>query len=159
MRRRMFGLVVVIGLAAGPLERGDARPAPASKPGAPGPADGGVGQQVGAGVVAGAVERRIDDHDLSRDAVPRVEGADDACRSTPTRRPRWSAVSRTARAYTFKVAAHNAVGTGKQSAASKAVTIGVPSAPSRLTVAPGNGQATVSWRRRATAVTRSRATS
>ena len=48
--------------------------------------------------------------------------------------------------YTFKVAAHNAVGTGAPSAASKAVTIGVPSAPSGLTVAPGSAQATVAWR-------------
>ncbi len=50
------------------------------------------------------------------------------------------------RSYTFKVAAHNAVGTGSLSAASKAVTIGVPSAPSGLSVAPGSAQATVSWR-------------
>jgi len=48
--------------------------------------------------------------------------------------------------YTFKVAAHNAVGTGAPSVLSKAVTIGVPSAPSGLTVAPGSAQATVSWR-------------
>lgn len=50
------------------------------------------------------------------------------------------------KAYTFTVAAHNAVGTGPDSAASSAVTTGVPSAPSGLNVAPGSGQATVSWR-------------
>jgi predicted lipoprotein with Yx(FWY)xxD motif len=48
--------------------------------------------------------------------------------------------------YTFKVAAHNAVGTGKQSVASKAVTIGLPSAPSGLTASAGNAQATVAWK-------------
>jgi predicted lipoprotein with Yx(FWY)xxD motif len=47
--------------------------------------------------------------------------------------------------YTFRVAAHNAVGTGAMSVASKAVTIGLPGVPTNLTVAPGNGQATVAW--------------
>jgi predicted lipoprotein with Yx(FWY)xxD motif len=57
--------------------------------------------------------------------------------------------------YTFKVAGHNKFGTGKLSAASKPVKIGlpstgpptgsVPSAPSGLTAAPGNAQATVAW--------------
>jgi predicted lipoprotein with Yx(FWY)xxD motif len=51
------------------------------------------------------------------------------------------------RAYTFRVAAHNAVGTGKLSVASNAVTIGgVPDAPSIVNVSAGNGQATLSWR-------------
>jgi predicted lipoprotein with Yx(FWY)xxD motif len=50
------------------------------------------------------------------------------------------------RSYTFRVAAHNAVGTGKQSVASNAVTVGgTPGAPTILSVAPGNSQATLSW--------------
>jgi predicted lipoprotein with Yx(FWY)xxD motif len=51
------------------------------------------------------------------------------------------------RSYTFRVAAHNALGTGKQSVASNAVTVGggTPGAPTILSVAAGNGQATVSW--------------
>ena len=49
------------------------------------------------------------------------------------------------KAYTFRVAAHNAVGTGALSVPSKSVVIGVPAAPARLTAAPGNGQATVAW--------------
>jgi predicted lipoprotein with Yx(FWY)xxD motif len=70
--------------------------------------------------------------------------------------------------YTFKVAGHNKFGTGKLSAASKPVKIGlpssgpptgpptttpagpVPSAPTRVTVAPGNAQATVAWQAPAT---------
>ena len=49
------------------------------------------------------------------------------------------------KAYTFRVAAHNAKGTGKQSVASAAVTIGVPGAPANVSAFAGNGQATVTW--------------
>ncbi len=49
-------------------------------------------------------------------------------------------------AYTFKVAATNAVGTGPQSAASSAVTPATtPSAPLGVSAVRGAGQATVSW--------------
>ncbi len=49
-------------------------------------------------------------------------------------------------AYTFRVAATNAIGTGAPSAASAAVTpAAVPGAPTTVTVTAGNGQATVSW--------------
>lgn len=51
-------------------------------------------------------------------------------------------------AYTFKVAARNAEGTGAQSTASNAVTptgAGVPGAPTGATATAGNAQATVSW--------------
>jgi hypothetical protein len=51
-------------------------------------------------------------------------------------------------AYTFKVAATNAVGTGPQSAASNSVTIGpdtVPSTPTNVVATPGNATANVSW--------------
>ncbi|MEA2534508.1 MAG: large repetitive protein [Actinomycetota bacterium] len=51
-------------------------------------------------------------------------------------------------AYTFKVAATNAVGTGPPSAASSAVTVGadtVPAAPTNVVAVPGNTTANVSW--------------
>ena len=50
--------------------------------------------------------------------------------------------------YTFKVAATNVMGTGPQSAANAAITVGTPTKPSTpLTpsAVPGNGQATVKW--------------
>ena len=49
------------------------------------------------------------------------------------------------KSYTFRVAAHNAKGTGKQSVASAAVTIGVPGAPANVAAFAGNAQATVTW--------------
>jgi hypothetical protein len=51
-------------------------------------------------------------------------------------------------AYTFKVKATNAIGTGPDSAASNAVTPTaptVPAAPTGVSAVPGNGSATVSW--------------
>jgi hypothetical protein len=45
----------------------------------------------------------------------------------------------------FKVAATNAVGTGPQSSASNAVTIGAPAAPTSVTATPGKRQATLTW--------------
>jgi hypothetical protein len=49
-------------------------------------------------------------------------------------------------AYTFTVAATNAVGTGPASAASNAVTpTGTPAAPTSVTATAGNGSAQVSW--------------
>jgi predicted lipoprotein with Yx(FWY)xxD motif len=47
--------------------------------------------------------------------------------------------------YTFKVKAHNSVGTGPNSVASNAVKIGTPPAPAKPKVAPGNGQVRVNW--------------
>ena len=47
--------------------------------------------------------------------------------------------------YTFTVAAKNANGTGPQSVASGAVTVGAPVAPTGVTAVPGNGSAVVSW--------------
>jgi titin len=47
--------------------------------------------------------------------------------------------------YTFKVAAKNAKGTGAQSPASAAVTVGAPVAPAAPTATAGNANATVSW--------------
>jgi len=48
-------------------------------------------------------------------------------------------------AYTFRVAAKNAKGTGHSSVPTNAVTVGVPAAPSGALAAPGNGRATISW--------------
>ena len=47
--------------------------------------------------------------------------------------------------YTFKVQAHNAVGTGAKSLASNGVRVGAPAAPARPTSAPGNALARVTW--------------
>ena len=47
--------------------------------------------------------------------------------------------------YTFKVKAHNAIGTGPDSAASDPVTVGAPVAPAKPGVSPGSGQARVTW--------------
>ncbi|MGN6696131.1 MAG: fibronectin type III domain-containing protein [Aquihabitans sp.] len=49
-------------------------------------------------------------------------------------------------AYTFKVAATNAAGTGADSAASAAITpVGLPGAPTAVSGNPGNGQVDLSW--------------
>jgi predicted lipoprotein with Yx(FWY)xxD motif len=47
--------------------------------------------------------------------------------------------------YTFRVKAHNAVGTGANSPASNPVTVGAPAAPAKPQVAPGNAAARVNW--------------
>jgi predicted lipoprotein with Yx(FWY)xxD motif len=47
--------------------------------------------------------------------------------------------------YTFKVKAHNAVGTGANSVASNAVKVGTPAAPAKPLVAPGNALVRVNW--------------
>jgi large repetitive protein len=47
--------------------------------------------------------------------------------------------------YTFTVYATNADGNGPNSAASAAVTIGIPGAPTAVVANPGNAAATVSW--------------
>ena len=47
--------------------------------------------------------------------------------------------------YTFKVKAHNAVGTGANSPASNAVKVGTPAGPAKPQVAPGNAAARVNW--------------
>ena len=48
-------------------------------------------------------------------------------------------------AYLFKVAARNANGTGPQSAAPPAVTVGAPVAPTGVTAVPGDASAVLSW--------------
>ncbi len=47
--------------------------------------------------------------------------------------------------YTFKVKAHNGVGTGANSVASNPVKVGTPVAPAKPLVAPGNASARVNW--------------
>jgi predicted lipoprotein with Yx(FWY)xxD motif len=47
--------------------------------------------------------------------------------------------------YTFKVKAHNAIGTGANSVASNPVKVGTPVAPAKPQVAPGNASARVNW--------------
>ncbi len=145
MRRRMLGFVVVMGMAAFTLSAVPPAGAAVSKPGAPGrptavsgdksarvswPAPSNGGSKITVYLVTpylGAkAQTTVSFHSNKTSEV--VGGL------------------KNGKSYTFKVAAHNAVGTGKQSAASKPVTIGLPSAPSRLTVAPGNAQATVTWK-------------
>jgi titin len=48
-------------------------------------------------------------------------------------------------AYTFKIAAINSRGTGPQSGASVAITVGAPLNPTNPRAVPGNAAATVSW--------------
>jgi len=48
-------------------------------------------------------------------------------------------------AYTFRVAAKNAIGTGAQSAASSAIAAGTPLSPTAAVAIPGNGTARVQW--------------
>ena len=50
-----------------------------------------------------------------------------------------------ATAYTFKVAAKNAVGTGVNSVATAAITVGAPVAPAAPTATSGNAAATLKW--------------
>ena len=50
-----------------------------------------------------------------------------------------------ATAYTFKVAAKNAVGTGGQSAPTAAVTVGAPVTPAAPTATPGSASVTLKW--------------
>ena len=47
--------------------------------------------------------------------------------------------------YTFKVKAHNAIGTGPDSVASDPVTVGAPVGPAKPGVSPGSAQARVTW--------------
>jgi predicted lipoprotein with Yx(FWY)xxD motif len=144
MRFRVLGLVAVAGLAAGTLGATAPAGAAATKPGAPGkptavaanksarvswpaPANGGS-----------AITIYL--------VTPYIGAKAQTTRSFHSKATTELVTGLTnGKAYTFKVAAHNAVGTGKQSAASKAVTIGVPAAPTGLTAAPGNAQATVAW--------------
>ncbi|MCU1352247.1 MAG: hypothetical protein JWM05_1456 [Acidimicrobiales bacterium] len=48
-------------------------------------------------------------------------------------------------AYTFKVKAHNAVGTGADSVASSSIVVGAPVAPAKPTTVPGALSARVTW--------------
>jgi Fibronectin type III domain len=48
-------------------------------------------------------------------------------------------------AYTFKVAAKNAVGTGPESPASNLTIVGAPTAPTAVTASAGSASATVTW--------------
>jgi predicted lipoprotein with Yx(FWY)xxD motif len=145
MRRQMLGFVVVMSVAAWTLSAVAPAGAAVTKPGAPGrpaavpgdksarvswsaPSNGGskITVYLVTPYLGAKAQTTVSFHSNKTSEV--VGGLKDG------------------KSYTFKVAAHNAVGTGKQSAASKPVTIGVPAAPSRLTVAPGNGQATVTWK-------------
>ena len=63
MRRRMLGFVVVVGMAASVIGGGHARGRGRDQARCAGPADRDLGRQVGAGLVVGALERRIEDHD------------------------------------------------------------------------------------------------
>ena len=69
-------------------------------------------------------------------------------RSAPSTQKRWTRVitglaNKTT--YTFKVKAQNMVGTGANSPASNAVTVGAPTAPAKPQVAPGNAAVRVNW--------------
>ena len=48
-------------------------------------------------------------------------------------------------AYTFRIAAKNAKGTGRRSAPTNPVRVGVPAAPAVRSAVAGNARATVSW--------------
>jgi predicted lipoprotein with Yx(FWY)xxD motif len=143
MRRRVLGFVIVLGLAT--WTAGAVTPAgAAAKPGAPGKPT----------AVAGNKSARISWPAPSNGGSPITIYLVTPYLGThaqPTRSFHSNKTSAVVggltngKSYTFKVAAHNAVGTGAMSAASKAVVIGVPAAPARLTAAPGNGQATVAW--------------
>ena len=147
MLRRMPGLVVVIGLIA--LALSAVTPAgaiqAASAPGSPGQPT----------AVSGDMSARVSWPAPANGGAPLSIYLVTPILGTRALAPRAFHSNKTSevitglvngKSYTFKVAAHNAIGTGKASDASKAVTIGVPSAPSGLTVAPGSEQATVSWR-------------
>ncbi len=107
--------------------------------------DGGAGERVGGGVVDGAGEQRVGDHGLRGDAVHGHR------RRRPARTFNSTATTQTVTGltngttYTFTVAAKNGNGTGPQSVASGAVTVGAPVAPTNVTAVPGNGSAVVSW--------------
>jgi phospholipase C len=52
--------------------------------------------------------------------------------------------------YAFTIAATSALGTGPESKTTVAITIGAPTAPSRITAVPGNTKATLQWKAPAT---------
>jgi predicted lipoprotein with Yx(FWY)xxD motif len=147
MLRRMPGLVVVIGLSALTLSAvtpAGAIPA-ASAPGSPGQPT----------AVSGNKSARISWPAPTNGGAPISIYLVTPFLGTRALTPRAFHSNKTSevitglvngKSYTFTVAAHNALGTGTPSDASRSVTIGVPSAPSGLTVAPGSEQATVSWR-------------
>ena len=152
MRRRKLGLLVVVGMTALALSAIAPAGAAGTKPGAPGrptavpgnksarvswpaPKNGGspITIYLVTPFVGAKAQAKVAFHSKKTSEV--VAGLKNGV------------------TYTFKVAGHNKFGTGKLSAASKPVTIGlptgpkgsVPAAPSGLIAAPGNTQATVSW--------------
>jgi predicted lipoprotein with Yx(FWY)xxD motif len=145
MRRRMLGFVVVLGLAAWTLSAVTPAGAAVTKPGAPGRPTAASGDK------SARVSWSAPSNGGSKITIYLVTPylgtkAQTTVSFHSSKTTEVVGGLKNGKSYTFKVAAHNAVGTGKQSAASKPVTIGVPSAPSRLAVAPGNAQATVTWK-------------
>ena len=93
-------------------------------------------------------QRRQPDHQLPGHAVHRVDGADAGrrCRRPATSKTITGLTGGTA--YTFKVAAINAIGTGPDSEASNSVTptaLTAPDAPTGVSATGGQEQATVNW--------------
>jgi predicted lipoprotein with Yx(FWY)xxD motif len=144
MRRRVFGFVLVMALAVWTAVAITPAGAAAGKPGAPGKPT----------AVSGNKQARVSWPAPSNGGSPITIylvtpylGA----KAQPVRSFHSNKTSEivggltNGKSYTFKVAAHNAVGTGAPSAASKAVTIGTPGAPSRVVNSPGNAQETVAW--------------
>jgi predicted lipoprotein with Yx(FWY)xxD motif len=144
MRRRMLGFVVVCALGA--VTVGAIAPAGAavSKPGAPGkPVAVGGNKQAKVSWKApsnggSAITLYIVTPYLGAKAQPARQFHSNKTTEVVTGLTNG-------KAYTFRVAAHNAKGTGKQSVASAAVTIGVPGAPANVSAFAGNAQATVTW--------------
>ena len=145
MRRRMLGFVLVAGMAAATVAVVTPAGAAATKPGAPGrptATSGDKSARLSWSAPSNGGSK------ITNYLVTPYLGAK-AQTTVSFRSNKTSEVLsglKNGKTYTFKVAAHNALGTGKQSAASKSVTIGVPSAPSRVVAAGGNAQATVTWK-------------
>lgn len=144
MRRRMLGLVVVVGLTAWSVNAATSAGA-ASEPGAPGRPTAMSGDQ--SARLSWPAPTNGGSPITIYLVTPYLGTHAEATRSFHSNKTSEVITGLSnGKMYTFKVAAHNAVGTGDPSEASKSVTIGVPSAPSGLRVAPGSAQATVSWR-------------
>jgi predicted lipoprotein with Yx(FWY)xxD motif len=145
MRRRMLGFVVVMSMAAWTMSAVAPAGAAASKPGTPGRPTATSGDK------SARLSWSAPSNGGSKITIYLVTPylgakAQTAVSFHSNKTTEVVGGLKNGKSYTFKIAAHNALGTGKQSAASKSVTIGTPLAPSRLTVAPGNAQATVAWK-------------
>ena len=145
MRRRMLGFVIVAAMATWTLSAVTPAGAAVTKPGAPGKPTAVSGDK-SARISWSAPSNR--GSKITIYLVTPYVGAK-AQTTVSFHSNKTSEVVgglKNGKTYTFKVAAHNALGTGKQSVASKTVTIGVPAAPSRVVAAGGNAQATVTWK-------------